>query len=53
MAISYYFKHYKEIRSELLNLNYKNALSVNEVQQPKIEGNLAYIHSNFRFIHYT
>ncbi|XP_022166527.1 uncharacterized protein LOC111031049, partial [Myzus persicae] len=54
MAASYYCKYYKVIRRVLLSLNAEDAISVKEAQQliqePDMEANLVYIHSNFGFI---
>lgn len=54
MAASYYCKYYKNIRRVLLSLNTEDSISVKEAQQliqePEMEANLAYIHSNFGFI---
>jgi len=54
MAVSYYCKHYNDIRKVLLSLNAEDALSIKEAQQliqePEMEANLVFIHSNFGFI---
>ncbi|KAL4084124.1 hypothetical protein QTP88_027959 [Uroleucon formosanum] len=54
IAASYYCKYYQVIRRVLLSLNAEDAISVKEAQQliqePDMEANLVYIHSNFGFI---
>ncbi|XP_025422833.1 uncharacterized protein LOC112692391 [Sipha flava] len=54
MAASYYCKYYKDIRRVLLSINSEDVISVKEAQQliqdPNMEANLVYIHSNFGFI---
>lgn len=54
MADSYSCKYYKDIRRVLLILNAEDAISVKGAQQliqePEMETNLAYIHSNVGFI---
>ncbi|KAL4119073.1 hypothetical protein QTP88_011940 [Uroleucon formosanum] len=54
IAASYYCKYYQVIRRVLLSLNAEDAISVKKAQQliqePDMEANLVYIHSNFGFI---